>query len=711
MMATDFTWFELFPPRSLTVEMVTAFLRPFASRARVGFFAKTPRVVIEQWQTGSKRRILIGLESPLDETALAHTAAVVPGSVLRAVTTTRPEIHLASEMRLRQQAGSIRTEVAFSVSAQVGAALNATPDDASVVLQWILGVAEGRSSPPEEFDIAKALGFKVSVKTSAREDSTWRAKASEPLFAVTGRIGTTGNGSLVKPLRAALQVVDSAAGRLVFLPPTTRAAANLASAIMGRSSGILSAKELAVVLAWPLGGTDHVSPLPIGDIPPTLSGHKGRLLGVSTHPATDDLLVYLPETSLSRHTHVIGPTGSGKSVLLQRMALDDVRAGRALVLAEPKGDLCDLILDGLTPETLGGRRLIVIDAGEVDRPIGFDPLSGDAESRERRVDELMSLFRAVFGSGVGPRSSDVLLHGLLLAARSPGGTLADVPIILTNDAYRQRIAAGIDDPLVLEPWLAGYNAMSDGERAQVVSPVLNKLRAFLSRSSIRRMLGQSGQTWSWDDVFARGDVVLISLNRGKLGNEAAHLMGSLLFSSLWSAVMRRTLLPEHRRPLGSVIVDELPLFIGALDFEEVLATARGMGVSFTAAHQQLAQLSPSLRSALFSNARSRVMFAPAEEDRKALAAVLHSANLTTEDFARLRPYEAVASVYGYPGAFHIRTFDTDPSTGQGAALRDRSRQKFGADGATVDSQLLERWNVGGFVDPVEVGRTPRRRQR
>lgn len=46
-----------------------------------------------------------------------------------------------------------------------------------------------------------------------------------------------------------------------------------------------------------------------------------------------------------RHTHVVGATGSGKTVLIEHLLFEDIRAGRGALIIDPKGDreLCDRI--------------------------------------------------------------------------------------------------------------------------------------------------------------------------------------------------------------------------------------------------------------------------------------------------------------------------------------------------------------------------------
>jgi len=696
----DLLWHELFLMRGLTLDMVTTFLRPLASRPRIGVRQRTPLVVIEQWASEGHIRYLIGVESPLGAAFIGQLVAVVPGLATAPLTASpRVRPRYGCDIRLTSLAASLRTDVAIDISTAQDAAMT-TGTNGVLVVQWIIGPAHGRRHQPTPFQPLVQLGFTTAPKPSAHDQNLWRQKTVEPLFAIRGRIGTTGDPAALRGLRAAIQQADSATGHLIVGPPSRRTAQTIMTLKRRGWGGIVNGRELATLLAWPLGGGTYANRLPIGTPPPAPS-EGGRLLGISLHPTSAGQTVIMPASSLSRQLLVIGPTGSGKSNLLARNALDDIEAGRAVVVMEPKGDLNDRILERIDPAVFD--RLVVVEAGETTHPVGSNPLGGEPESAERQADEVVGIFRSLHGTAMGPRSTDVLLHALILAART-GGTLVDVTAILTNTAFRARAAALVDDPIVLGPWLAWFDNISDAERAQVVAPILNKLRGFTARASIRRLLGQADPGWTWDDMLNHQGIVLISLNRGVVGPEACALLGALLMGQLWGAIQRRTRIPEEQRRLATVFVDEWQLFTGGLDFADVLSTARGMGCSVTLANQNLAQLNTTLRSAVSANTRSKITFAPAKDDAATLAGLFGSAAVTDTDLLGMAQFEAVGSVYGTPGAFHFRTQALPPKRQSAAVAREASQQRFGQAGSAVDQAILARWNQlpdGG------IGRVPR----
>src|SRR5439155_23216145 len=183
-------------------------------------------------------------------------------------------------------------------------------------------------------------------------------------------------------------------------------------------------------------------------------------------------------------------------------------------------------------------------------------------------------------------------------------------------------------------------AISEAERQQAVAPVINKLRPFLLRKSVRAIVGQLQPRFRVDQVFTERKVVLVSLAKGLIGPEAAALLGSLFVAELWQAVLgRAAIAPERRHPVV-VYADEFQDYVHLpTDMADALAQARGLGIGLVLAHQHLAQLPANLKAAVLTNARSRVCFQLAADDAQVMAK-LAGEQLEAKDFQRLRRFEA-----------------------------------------------------------------------
>jgi len=214
---------------------------------------------------------------------------------------------------------------------------------------------------------------------------------------------------------------------------------------------------------------------------------SGRVVGDSSYPGDERPLALTAKDAL-RHLYLLGPTGVGKSTLMAHLALADARDGRGLVVVDPKGDLVDESLNAAR-EPLGRRR-VVFDPSDANRPVGLNPLAGPPQQAPLLADRIVSVFRSLYGDNLGPRSEDILHSGLLTLAYAGNQTLAALPLLLSDAGFRQRLTAQLDDPLGLGSFWQWYESVSDAERRQATAPLMNKLRAFLVRPAMRRMLGQ-----------------------------------------------------------------------------------------------------------------------------------------------------------------------------------------------------------------------------
>jgi hypothetical protein len=471
----------------------------------------------------------------------------------------------------------------------------------------------------------------------------------------------------------------------------------------------LNALELTGLVAFPLGpsplpglllgGSRHLAPA--STIP-----MAGRVIARSNYPGAERPMAISPTDSL-QHLHVIGPTGVGKSTLLLNLIVGDIAAGRGVVVLDPKGDLVTDVLDRIPAERVAD--VVLVDPTDDGRPVGLNPLAGALANPELVVEQVVGLFHQLYRAFWGPRTDDILRSALLTLVADPSLTLCEVPLLLTDPAVRRRLTGRLDDPVALGPFWAWYEAMSDAERAAAVGPVLNKLRAFLLRRRIRNVIGQPEPAFSLDHALVDGQIVLVSLAKGLLGEEAAALVGSLFVAQLWQAVQRRATQPASDRPPVFAFIDEMQDYLNLpTSIGDLLAQARGLGLGLTLAHQHLGQLPPALRQAVLANARSRVIFQTAADDARALAREL-APHLEAADLRGLAAREVVVTLATgaqmSPPATG-RTLPPPPPTGQAAVVRAASRLRYGRDQADIEAALRARHLAP--VGAPGVGRTRRR---
>lgn len=463
----------------------------------------------------------------------------------------------------------------------------------------------------------------------------------------------------------------------------------------------LSASELAGLIGWPVGNPDlpgvryaqsrrlRLDRRVLVSNP----SHSTRMVGRAAAPAQHRAAAVLPVHDGLRHLHVLGPTGVGKSTLLAQLILSDIAAGRGVVAIDPKGDLVSELLARL-PER-AAERVVVLDPSD-DSPVGFNPLAGDGGVIG--IDGVLHVLHSIWSGSWGPRLADVLHAGLLTLAldHPPGHSLPELPLLLTDPGFRRPLVrrAVVSDPLGLGTFWPWFEALGDDARAQVLAPVMNKLRAFLLRPELRAVLGQAEPRFQLDSVFspvaAQRRCLLVRLPKGTLGAEGAQLLGSLLVAQLWRQALRRSAVPVRQRLPVFWYLDEFQDVLRLeLDLADALVQARSTGTGLVLAHQHLGQLSTEVRSAVLANAASRIAFR-LDQDDAAIIAKRSRGDLRPEDLMGLGGFEAYASLLAGGESTGYGSLVTEGLDQRWPVLRDPTElQRLSADRFGVPANETE----------------------
>ncbi|MEV5704826.1 DUF87 domain-containing protein [Actinoallomurus sp. NPDC052274] len=447
---------------------------------------------------------------------------------------------------------------------------------------------------------------------------------------------------------------------------------------------LLSVAELAAIAHLPhdpavpglsRAGANSVPPPP--NVP---TGGKGsKPLGdADAGPARP---IALRVTDARQHLHVLGATGAGKSTLIAQMILTDAGAGRAVVVIDPRGDLINDLLDRL-PEQAADR-VWLIDP-DTTPPPALGVLAG--KDANLASDNLVGIFARIFADSWGPRTDDILRSAVLTLQQTPGATLADIPRLLTDEAYRLRATGRLRDEVLAGFW-AWYTGLSPEARAAAIGPVMNKLRHFLLRPFVRAVVGAHGPGLDTDHLLNTGGILLVRVPKGTLGDDTARLLGSFVIAKVWEATTRRARQPEATRRDAALYVDEAHSFLNLPHgLEEMLAEARAHRLSIVLAHQNLAQFPAGMREAVAANARNKIIFSISAHDARQLATVT-APNLTAHDLANLAAYQAAARLIVHNTETPAFTFTTRPLPNPAPGRADLLRQAAGVNAKSTRQRL------------------------
>lgn len=610
----------------------------------------------------------------------------------------RTPVQAARQLRITKPILSLNTDLAEAVIRAGLAAMTEDKRGSETVLQVVLGRGFGPSPVPADLSDPHATWLEVifgSVsKATAEARKTVREKAEQHGFEAAVRIGISDERSVsrLRSLISALKILESAGVRIH--DEAERPEKINDAHVPWHFPLRLSVKELANFLLLPAGeeelpGTPGLHPkltLP----PPWYrkpNRQNDRSFAVSMDIASQKLSIS-PRDGLE-HTHLIGPTGSGKTTAMLHLILADIKAGRSVLVLDPKADLVTDILAHIPEERTDD--VVVIDPSSPN-PCGFNPLGFQSYRNKALIaDAVLSVLKELWADSWGVRIQDILSASLLTLAEIDGATLLWLQPLLTDDNFRRKIVGGIKDKVALIPFWNQFEALSDLQRRQQIEPVLNKLRQFTLRPGLRNILGQAHPKFSLSDLFTQRKIVLVPLNKGVTGGESARLLGSLIVGLTWTLALSRANIPPERRHIVNIYIDELQDYLSLpTDLSDALAQARGLGVGMTLAHQYRDQLPLEIRAGVDANCRNKIVFGLNSKDAKDMAAM--APELTAEDFMALPRYQIYTSFQQdgrNTGWVMGRTLPTTPTLCDPAELYARSMAHYGVPAEEVEEEYLK----------------------
>ncbi len=684
-------WFRLRFPRDLDEDAVLAALSGFSGVShwtRLVFDLSARAGVVEH-------RLAVSADAA--DIVTGGLRAAIPSLRLDVIDTPSYTYRRRLLWQLAPSAAAIRIAEQPAIAASLLASLFPLRSNESVRLTWAVrpGVRPAMHLSPDnrQEGYAHVMKYKLALPGMS-------AVGELSIQADDGRVA-----QLMHRVAAVLRSLSTPHGSLVHDPYWYGQALRL----FGWRGRYFSVEELAAVIGWPVGGPD-LPGLELGAarrlVPSLALPNAGRLLGVSNFAGVTRPVAISPAAS-TRGTYILGPTGTGKTSLIKNLVRDDLVAGRGLAVVETNGDLIKDLLDLIPANRVDD--VVLIDPTDRQYAVGFNPFAGSADP-SLVADHLGELFQRLWKAYWGPRTGQLAHMGLLTLARREGSTLLDLPRLFLDPQFRAKVLTDLDDPVGLGPDWQWFGSLPIKEQATVIAPLLNKVRQFTARPSIRAIIGQATPASSMRQLMAEQKILLVYLPKGLIGAETATLLGCLVLTSLWQAATERAGRPmAERHPFG-LYVDEVQDFASApIPWDEMFAQGRKYGLALSVAHQNLDQLDRELREVVLANARSKAVFALSATDAKVMER-LFSPALTAADLQALDAHSIAALVALDDGgtAPPVTLSTPPPPSARGVAgqVREGSRQRFARPRAEVEA-TLRRQAERPHPPVAPVGRKPR----
>jgi CxxC-x17-CxxC domain-containing protein len=399
-----------------------------------------------------------------------------------------------------------------------------------------------------------------------------------------------------------------------------------------------------------------------------------------------------------RHFYVIGKTGTGKTTMIQNMAIQDIQAGRGVAVIDPHGEFAENVLKAIPSSRIND--VIYFNPADQEYPIAFNVMEKvNTEYRHLIASGLVGVFKKIWADSWGPRLEYILRNAILGLLEYPGSTLLGVTRILVDKNYRDRVVDKITDPVVKSFWVDEFTKWNERVLQEVISPIQNKVGQFLSSALIRNIVGQTKSAFNIRDLMDEGKILIMNLSKGRIGEDNSALLGAMMITKIQLAAMARVDVPEDQRRDFYLYVDEFQNF--ATDsFANILSEARKYHLDLILAHQYIGQLitdtSTRVRDAVFGNVGTICLFRVGAEDAEFLEKEFEPVFMA-QDLVNLPSHNIYIKLMidGIAGnAFSAETLppaDLSKTEGNAEKVIRITRERYGTQREVVEEKI-SRWS-------------------
>lgn len=375
------------------------------------------------------------------------------------------------------------------------------------------------------------------------------------------------------------------------------------------------------------------------DVPQIPLNRDLTYLGITTY-RDKNTLFGIKRKDRRQHVYLLGKSGTGKSVLMFNMIIQNIQNGEGVCVVDPHGELVESVLSAIPPHRV--KDVVYFNPADAEHHIGFNVLELiDPQYKHLVASGLMGIFTKIWANAWSARMEYILNNAILALLDTPGTTLLGIPRMLVDKDYRQKIISNLKDPVIKAFWIHEYEAWQDKFRNEAIAPIQNKVGQFLSTSIIRNVVGQSKSTINIFDIMNDGKIFLVNVSKGRIGEDNSGLLGGMIITKIQLAAMERVRIPEETRKDFYLYVDEFQNFVTDA-FAGILSEARKYRLNLTVAHQYTAQLisdkSTAVRDAVFGNVGTMIIFRVGSDDAEFLEKEFDP-EFTPQDIVNLPNYK------------------------------------------------------------------------
>jgi len=310
---------------------------------------------------------------------------------------------------------------------------------------------------------------------------------------------------------------------------------------------------------------------------------------------------YSPIENDTLRMMIVGPSGAGKTRLMDdicRQVITD-KERPSLVVIDPKStqDLYRSVLKFSLDRGLEDR-LYFLDPSYEYLP-GYNMMEPKNVPAYVQVADMLSARMKAWGE------EDEKMPMLRTWSKRTDRALIDAGLTLNEakymvdtgkNEYRRPILAKVEKEELVRKW-ENLLTLKSIERDRKLGVVERRMEDFLIPDPVRTMVSQKENYLKLDEIFDRGDILLITLpQKSLIPKREAKVLRRLLVNDIINAAARRP--QKNLRPIY-LVIDEFSQIVSK-DVGEILDLGRSKNLNFIFGHQHLHQVSEKDLSVFYS---------------------------------------------------------------------------------------------------------------
>lgn len=422
----------------------------------------------------------------------------------------------------------------------------------------------------------------------------------------------------------------------------------------------------------------------------------GLLMGYNFYRGVKKEIRLSPEDR-RRHAYIVGQTGTGKSTMLENLAVQDMLAGNGFAFIDPHGDAAERLLSMVPKER--AEDVVYFNPGDMEHPLGLNIFEyATPEQKDFLIQESLNMLYKLYDPGktgiIGPRFEHWYRNAALTLMADPhGASFIELPKVFTDATYLKNKFKFLKDPTVIDFWTKEMAQTSDYHKSEMLGWFVSKFGAFQTNEMMRNIIGQTHSSFDLRDIMDNKKMLIVNLSKGRVGELNSQLLGMIFVIKIQAAAMSRANVPEDQRPDFCLYVDEFQNF-STDSFAAILSEARKYRLNLIVANQFIGQLTEEIRDAVFGNIGTILSYRTGPEDAEFLVKQFEPI-FDERDLVNLPNHNAIMKLLigGLPSQpFSITAL---PPLGvahpeMGVAIQQLSAAKYGTTRSVVEADIFGR---------------------